>query len=245
MLPHLFVFDVDGTLAAINQPVSDELVCALRTLSRQHRVVLASGKPFCYLAGFARQLGLSDCAVIAENGALAYFGATFPPDRRIMVLSDNAYLDYVATVREQVLQRFAGTVWLQPSEASLTVFPLSGAIFPELVAFAHAHTNAAAQIYVHADSIDFTPTNIDKGVGLRALLKELPGQKEGLVYAFGDGENDLPLLRAATCSFVVGSKLPLERGWKRVPDISDLAHILPALSMAAPLLALPGQQYKI
>ncbi len=202
----LLIFDIDGTLCDINKPINQDLKDTLVEVSKQHQVVLASGKPFGYIAGFIRQLGLHDCIVIGENGATIMYSASFPPNDYYKIDVSKEVLDYFYAIKTQFSDEFNTTIWFQPNEVNLTVFPINILDIEKVHSFAKQFEHPNINIYYHKDSVDFTPKGFDKGTAVDILLKKFDLNEEDL-YIFGDGDNDLPMLLKTKNSFLVNSKL--------------------------------------
>ena len=65
----LVAFDVDGTLADLNEPILRENVLLLRKIfDKGIRIMILSGKPTSYLAGLTRMIGRKDIIISGENG---------------------------------------------------------------------------------------------------------------------------------------------------------------------------------
>mgnify|MGYP001615582691 FL=1 len=123
----LIVFDIDNTLAFPNQPVDERLVQQLRLIESQGiKIALISGKPACYISGFARQLGLTRPIIIGENGAILYSSAKFPPEKEISMVSieeQNILSPLIESVKKRLIEEFTDTIWIQPNLINLTIFP--------------------------------------------------------------------------------------------------------------------------
>ena len=73
MRSKLAVFDIDGTLAEIQQPTKLEASKKLRDSEKLGaKIVLMSGKNVSYLLGFARGIGVRPVFVIVESGCLVF-----------------------------------------------------------------------------------------------------------------------------------------------------------------------------
>lgn len=202
----LLIFDIDGTLCDINQPVPNHLLETLQEVSKKHQVVLASGKPFGYIAGLIRQLGLHNCMAIGENGGTIMYSATFPPTAYYQIEVSTEVQKIFFEIKQQYSKKFGQSIWFQPNDVNLTVFPLDIEDIEEIHNFAKQFECDDINTYYHKDSVDFTPKGFDKGIAVDILLKELNINKDNL-YAFGDGSNDLPMLVKTKNSFLINAKL--------------------------------------
>lgn len=221
----LLIFDIDGTLCDINQPINNELSHTLREVSKQHQVVLASGKPFGYIAGLVRQLGLSNCITIGENGGTIMYGATFPPPSYYQIEVSLKVQEIFFQIKKKYSKKFKQSIWFQPNDVNLTVFPLDVNNIDKVHNFAKQFENSEINTYYHKDSVDFTPRGFDKGTAVDILLRELKYAPDNL-YVFGDGSNDLPMLKKTLNSYLVNSKLENFESSKSFKDYHELADFL-------------------
>jgi hydroxymethylpyrimidine pyrophosphatase-like HAD family hydrolase len=178
--------DLDRTLMPSR---GGSFASASRTLSEVRamglRVILVSGREYPTLASIARRIGMVD-AVVAENGALVdspFRGNPKP---------------FGAAIGRQVRERFAATR-LRGVELGTVVVSVprrSSAEAGRLVA------GLAVRLVKNVDRVMILPRGVDKATGVRAAMRGLR-LPEGSFAAIGDGENDLPLLRAAALSGAV------------------------------------------
>jgi HAD superfamily hydrolase (TIGR01484 family) len=202
----LLIFDIDGTLCNINQPIPSYLLEMLQEVSKEHQVVLASGKPFGYIAGLIRQLGLRNCMAIGENGGTIMYSATFPPTSYYQIEVSDVVQKIFFEIKQQYSKKFAQTIWFQPNDVNLTVFPLDIENIEQIHGFAKQFECDEINTYYHRDSVDFTPKGFDKGIAVDILLEKL-GFNRSELYVFGDGSNDLPMLLKTENSFLINTKL--------------------------------------
>ena len=204
----LFVFDLDGTLAALGAGVAAEDGALLAELVRHgHQIALCSGKPTYYLCGFVRQLGLPDTILIGENGASIQFGIDLPPPRRALLPIAETAKRNIATLRDKITAAFGDTLWCQPNEVSFTPFPQSPADFERIEALLAEDPALLDGVtyYRHCDSFDIVPAEVNKGAGL-SYLSTLTGIPTADMVAIGNGVNDYPMFGVAGHS--VGIALP-------------------------------------
>jgi len=206
MSKKLLIFDIDGTLCDINQRIPNYLLETLEEVSKQHQVVLASGKPFGYISGFIRQLGLHNCIAIGENGGTIMYSATFPPTFYYQIEVSYEIQKIFFAIKQQYSKKFGQTIWFQPNDVNLTVFPLDIKNIEQIHDFAKEFECDEINTYYHKDSVDFTPKGFDKGIAVDILLEKLDFDRENL-YVFGDGSNDLPMLLKTDNSFLINAKL--------------------------------------
>ena len=222
MTKKLLIFDIDGTLCDINKPINSELLHTLQKVSKQHQVVLASGKPFGYIAGLIRQLDLNNCMAIGENGGTIMYGATFPPKAYYQIEISQTVQELFFTIKKEYSKQFKQTIWFQPNDVNLTVFPLDINEIDKVHAFSKQFKNNAINIYHHKDSVDFTAQGFDKGTAVDILLEKLEFSADDL-YVFGDGSNDLPMLLKTENSFLINAKLGGFEAKKYFQDYNELA----------------------
>lgn len=222
MTKKLLIFDIDGTLCDINKPINRELLHALQKVSKQHQVVLASGKPFGYIAGLIRQLDLNNCMAIGENGGTIMYSATFPPKAYYQIEISQTVQELFFTIKKEYSKQFKQTIWFQPNDVNLTVFPLDINEIDKVHAFSKQFKNNAINIYHHKDSVDFTAQGFDKGTAVDILLEKLEFSADAL-YVFGDGSNDLPMLLKTENSFLINAKLGGFEAKKYFQDYNELA----------------------
>ena len=218
----LLIFDIDGTLCDINKPINSELLHTLQKVSKQHQVVLASGKPFGYIAGLIRQLDLNNCMAIGENGGTIMYGAAFPPKAYYQIEISQTVQELFFTIKKEYSKQFKQTIWFQPNDVNLTVFPLDINEIDKVHALSKQFKNNAINIYHHKDSVDFTAQGFDKGTAVDILLEKLEFSADDL-YVFGDGSNDLPMLLKTENTFLINAKLDGFQAKKYFQDYNELA----------------------
>ena len=221
----LLIFDIDGTLCDINQPIPNYLLETLQQLSKQHQVVLASGKPFGYIAGLIRQLGLDNCMAIGENGGTIMYSATFPPTDYYQIEVTDEVQKIFFEIKQHYSKKFGQSIWFQPNDVNLTVFPLDIKNIKEIHSFAKQFESESINTYYHRDSVDFTPKGFDKGIAVNILLEKLDVDRENL-YVFGDGSNDLPMLLKTDNSYLINAKLEGFEPKEYFDGYDDLADFL-------------------
>lgn len=208
----LLAFDIDNTLAQINQPILDETVQALRNFEKQGlTIAFVSGKPAIYIAGLVRQVGLQNPVIIGENGLSTYYGCGVPPKKIIEhdTVSEQDR-DLLIDMKRRLIDDYAERIWFQPNEVSVTVFPKDLADFGEVKKtveglFRSDVVNESLVFYTHADSIDIAPKLVNKGEAVKALLNEEQWTSREMI-AVGDGENDVPTFEVAGLSVGVDFK---------------------------------------
>ncbi len=205
MKTKLLIFDIDGTLCNINSAIDSKLVRVLQEISSKHQIVLASGKPFGYIAGLVRQIQLQNCMVIAENGGTIMYSATFPPSSYYQFELSDKLRHLFADIKNAYAYQFGRAVWFQPNEVNLTIFPVDISCIDDIHKFAQQYHDDEINVYYHKDSVDFVPKGIDKGTAVEILLNKL-NFKQNQLYVFGDGDNDLPMLAKTKNTIVVNNR---------------------------------------
>ncbi len=200
----ILAFDVDGTLAPVDSPPPDPVRDALRGLvAAGAHLVLASGKPCTYLAGFARGLGLIEASLVGENGAEIWLSGTMTTTRirHEAPPATRAALDRLC---ERLERRFPGALFFLPNPIGVTAFSYDiAAQPPSRTIEAALPLPESVACYEHPDSADFLAREFDKGASLAKLLDALGASRERLI-AVGDGANDFPMLRTARHAYWVG-----------------------------------------
>lgn len=230
---YLAAFDLDGTLAELGSPVTEDNVVLLKRLAQQAQIVLSSGKPTYYLCGFARQLGIADAVLIGENGCAMQFGVSLPPAQNTYFTSSERAVKQLDFARKAVPALFDGRIWCQPNEIMFTPFPTSEEQFVAIRAFnaAHADELDALDIYEHCDSFDYVPHGVNKRTALESLADCL-GVPATKVIAVGDGVNDYPMFECAGISVGIRLAEPRRAG-HNFSDPGDALRFLVAATSEA------------
>ncbi len=205
----LAVFDLDGTLAEIGEPIEARTLAGLRMLEGMGvQLALSSGKPCAHLCGLLRQAGLPEVIMMGENGAVTQFGIDLPPRKQYRLAGSAEAAQHLAGIKSIIEQRIRPVPWFQPGEVVLTPFYEGQDEYlalKELLA-EQVKPDMDLQVFEHADSFDICPKGIHKGQALRRLIQELELEKRQ-VAAVGDGENDLPLWQEAGLAIQIGNKV--------------------------------------
>ncbi|MCD8569832.1 MAG: Cof-type HAD-IIB family hydrolase [Geovibrio sp.] len=209
----LFVFDIDGTICEVGKAVPDALASQLKRLSVKHKTAIASGKPFTYITGLCRQLGITSAAVIGENGGAVSLDACFPPSGFRLASIPEGRENSIELIKSAYRKEFGGRIWTQLNHLNVTFYPVREEDIGLLHAFAPQFESDYISAYYHSDCMDFTPSHINKGEGLKTLL-EMTGFSADETWVFGDGENDFEMFRTAGNSVCIG-------GNKKLREIAD------------------------
>ena len=118
----LLVMDLDGTLADFDSPIQSETVELLRQLQKEGvRIVVASGKPACYVSALVRQTGLENVILIGDNGGVIYFDHRFPPSNPIVMEMTSAAAEEMKKVKSAILAEYGNKIWIQPNQVTLSL----------------------------------------------------------------------------------------------------------------------------
>jgi Cof subfamily protein (haloacid dehalogenase superfamily) len=230
----LAAIDLDETLVAHDGSISPRNAEAVRRLRAAGvTCVVASGRMHESTVRFADALGL-DGPIISYNGAMirhrvtgeTWRHVTIPPEPASDIVQFcaehgyhlNYYLDdhlYVAEVGRWArfyqnhtgsrmepigdLRKLAGT---RPTKLILIVEPDEADRLYALMT-----KRFEARLYItrtNPEYLEFMAPGCDKGEALRVLAERL-GVARGETLAFGDGGNDLPMMRWAGFSVAMGS----------------------------------------
>jgi hypothetical protein len=223
----LAAIDIDATLLGADGEISRENLLAISTLrSSGVRVVLASGRSHANMLHFHHTLRLGAGPVISAQGAVvrgALSGAIWyenagPPAAIEAVTRDGIERGFaVQHYRRDAIYVDARSTWTERDQARngqpQVVVPLFEAagwegVFkviwlgdPEAVVATAASARArfAGELSVTETDpgyLEFGPLDSSKAVGLAEVAKRLDIKRQDIV-AFGDGNNDVPMLRWA------------------------------------------------
>jgi|GEM_PF-1123066 len=208
------VFDIDGTLAPLGQPVKREISRGLCTLEqRGYRIGFASGKPCPYIEGLARAVGLKRFFALGENGAVyldTFNGHLSPLAGRHSAFDDLA---------KELVGLFP-QVFFQCNAVNLSVFCEDMDVLKSAIGYLEQKgwTNRDdVTAYIHPDCMDIVPAGVDKGTAI-AFLKQKNGWDTSQVLAVGDSINDEPMKREAVF-YAVGSGIDAEMSFKNGIDM--------------------------
>lgn len=131
-------------------------------------------------------------AVVAENGALVWF----PPTDRTIQLAAPPPDPFLAELRARSIPYHAGAVvvgtWDRHGSDLLRLIRQFG---------------MASQLVFNRDALMVLPSGIDKAAGVERALEELHRSPRSMI-AFGDAENDRPLLELAEIGIAARGAVP-------------------------------------
>ena len=236
--PHLFVFDVDGTLLSSRLTILPSTRMSVRKLVEDgHRVALASARPPRSVAELSSELLGEVAEMIALNGAIVGCGDEVYVD---YPMPDGAALAAIRHAREEGLQLnlYSGWEWLVEEEAQDIASEARIVGFgPKRVEDLSRHVDrhrlpvhkllclgAEAQVdsyraWIQRRELGLTATLskstycevVDRSVSKAGAVKTLAerlGFSDDRVIAFGDGENDLSMIAAAGIGVAMGNAVP-------------------------------------
>ncbi|HUX99668.1 MAG TPA: HAD-IIB family hydrolase [Candidatus Deferrimicrobium sp.] len=192
----LIAMDLDGTLADYNASILPETVQLLQQLQGEGiKLVFATGKAICHLAGLVRQSGLENVILVGDNGGVIHFNHHYPPKNPRVLEMTNAAAAEMETIRKALLAEFGEKIWIQPNQVTLSLF---GRSIDIAKAYEFCDRIFEREKIKHlksfktAGALDIIPRNIDKGVALKLIQQELQIPMEHTAV-IGDGSNDVPM----------------------------------------------------
>lgn len=233
----LAAIDLDDTLLGPDKRISEQNASAVQCLRNLGvMVVLASGRSYENILNFHQQLGLRGL-IVSSDGALVKNAETsivmqqhsVPIDLAAKVMADGLaygltlicyYTDgvYVSESNELTTlyqQRSGEQVTVDSQQAQeLRSAPLK-VIWcgnPQQIAAVHKAAEASYQAVLNITLTDpeylvFTAFGVDKAVGLAAVAKYYDVEPTEVI-AFGDGNNDVPMLAWAGLGVAMSNARP-------------------------------------
>jgi Cof subfamily protein (haloacid dehalogenase superfamily) len=136
--------------------------------------------------------------------------AWYTPDAIYADAAPGPLDEVLAAYHEPPLRHVAAFAGDLPTPAKLLVTSSPDRL-AALRAAVTPHLQGVVQVVTTTpDFLEFFNLQANKGVALRAVM-DLVGVPPSQVLALGDGENDVPLLRAAGCGVAVGNAVPALR----------------------------------
>ncbi len=199
---------------------------ALKKIMKNYRLSFASGKSAEYITGFCRALKLQDAVIIAENGAIIRLNAHFPFREYYKYTKSKKQQNLFLRIKEDFIAEYKNKIKFQRNHINLTIFPHNLKNISALHKKAKTYIrHKEIKIYFHFDCVEFIPAQINKGKSLEKIIKLFSIKKEN-VYAFGNGENDIPLFEKAGNRISVGGLKTDLKIKKKLASIEELEEYL-------------------
>ncbi|MUG92395.1 Cof-type HAD-IIB family hydrolase [Scytonema sp. UIC 10036] len=233
----LAAIDLDDTLLGPDKQISSENRAAVQLLRNLGmRVVLASGRKHQNILQFHQQLGLRGL-IVSSHGALVKDAETgtilqqqlVPANLARQVMADGLaygltlicyYSDGVRVSEKNVwtdlYQKRTGEAVTEDSNLVQNLHEAPQKIIwsgdPERISELHQAAKASYQEHLNIiptdpENLDFTALEVNKAVGVAAVAQHY-GVKPSEVIAFGDGNNDVPLLSWAGLGIAMSHACP-------------------------------------
>ncbi len=224
----LFAFDLDKTLVTDDYELPDRSIAAVRSLREAgHRVTVLTGRPMASARRFLEALGIDGpysvnhgAQVMAQGGRelrrtrlrAADVRLLLDPWRDHPLVEFSCVIDDTLLVKDPLDERWR---WAHTESRAVTRFDPALAPDADKVVFASSSTSAriaehvAVQLphverYLWGDGfLEVIGAGADKGSAL-AFIAELMGVPQDETVAFGDGLNDVSMLRWAGHAVAVG-----------------------------------------
>lgn len=244
----LFVFDVDGTLLNARLQVAPSTRQAVRALlAGGHRVALASARPPRSIALLSRDLLGAVAEMIALNGAWVSEGDEALLERTLAP-DDVAAIVAYARAQELEINLFSGWEWWVEAvgpgiEAEAVIVSFAPTVVDDLLVparrathkilligdpgrvrdvrdWAEEHVPNVAASRSKPDYCELVARDASKADAMTFLASRL-GIPPGRVVAFGDGENDLPMIERAGIGVAMGNAMG---DVKKAADLTTKSH---------------------
>lgn len=230
----LFVFDVDGTLLNSRLRVSPATRTAVHDLmSAGHKVALASARPPRSIAQLSEELLGTIAEMIALNGAFVAEGERVLIEQAIPATNVRAAVEYARAAGLEINVYTGWEWWVESPGPGIDAEADIVGFRPTVVeSLGGAHAPAAHKILLIGDPerarqarewarssdmaveaslskphyCELVASGVSKSGAMDFLASRL-GIARQRVVAFGDGENDLPMIEAAGVGVAMGNAI--------------------------------------
>ena len=258
----ILFFDVDGTIVTAQHIIPESTVCALRKAREAgHILIVNTGRPYRHIEPQIKALGF-DGYICSIGGHILLGGEeilfrTIPHTEaaEIRTVGYDCGMDMLFESEQGVWMDERCTSPIARREfAWLTSIGVPGFTdtftpdfaFDKFVCWPQTHAAPERFVRTFSYRLDFirrehsmmevVAKGLSKAGGMKAIMQRLGVSRED-TYAFGDGANDLPMLREAGTSVLMGNapqKLWSEADFVTLPITAD------GLAMALDHFALTG-----
>jgi phosphoglycolate phosphatase (TIGR01487 family) len=185
------VIDYDGTLAEENQPVRCEVAQSIVFLKQKYgfKLILATARPLTDIERFV-EMDLFD-ALVLELGSVLFF-----PPSDLILFKPRWWNMFVEEVSRKVLLVNRGEILCYFDQDSISL--AQQVVLNKKSEYSVEIEKVGSRTHV------FTPSGLDKGVGVSRLLK-VTGWDTKNVVAIGDSASDIPMFRIARFKVAVAN----------------------------------------
>ena len=204
-------FDIDGTLLEVTAghksltPAVRQAILELRMAG--HHTFIASGRPLAYIDPELTQSSLFDGMVLMNGAAVmldgkVIFEQPLPRERvdELIALCEREHIQYILQGVQHAYLFAVATCKLEfwtPQPEKYRLFEPYLAL-PELTGLRDPY---------HAENMEMYSTAVSKGSGILQALRYLHLPRSAS-YAFGDGLNDLEMMKTVGTAFAMGNGRP-------------------------------------